>query len=273
MTSARARVTRALAARFGAPAVMTRYSRLLIDPNRGADDPTLVMRLSDGTLVPGNAGADAAEEIARRIERFHRPYHAAIDAALDRTLAQGIVPLVFSVTPSPRSGADVQQALARHRPVGQGPAGGAAADRAFPPGPGLIVGDNEPYDGCLEGDTLYQHATMRGLPHALIELRQDLVGSEAGASAGPPGWATRYGAAPRRSAVRRIKITARAPAPERPLRAPRLLTPPALIRHIPQGGSAAAAVGRRQRSAMTLSSTSSGFFRSALEARPGSRPA
>ena len=58
-------VTRALAAELGAPAVLSTYSRLVIDPNRGLDDPTLVMRYSDGAIVPGNAYIDAAE-IARR---------------------------------------------------------------------------------------------------------------------------------------------------------------------------------------------------------------
>ena len=53
--------------------MLSTFSRLLIDPNRGADDPTLVMRYSDGAIVPGNARADAAE-IARRLERFWAPY-------------------------------------------------------------------------------------------------------------------------------------------------------------------------------------------------------
>ena len=48
-------VTSALAQMFEAPALLTNFSRLLIDPNRGEDDPTLVMRLSDGAVVPGNA--------------------------------------------------------------------------------------------------------------------------------------------------------------------------------------------------------------------------
>jgi predicted N-formylglutamate amidohydrolase len=43
---------------------------------------------------------------------------------------------------------------------------------------GFTVGDNEPYTGALEGDTLWRHGTMRGLPHVLIEMRQDLVGSD-----------------------------------------------------------------------------------------------
>src|ERR1700710_1371361 len=62
-------LTRRLAELLGAPAVLSTFSRLLIDPNRGADDPTLVMRLSDGAVVPGNARADAAE-IERRIAAY-----------------------------------------------------------------------------------------------------------------------------------------------------------------------------------------------------------
>ena len=35
-------LTTGLAERLNVPAVMTRFSRLLIDPNRGHDDPTLI---------------------------------------------------------------------------------------------------------------------------------------------------------------------------------------------------------------------------------------
>src|ERR1044071_3288283 len=43
-----AALTRALSDRFRAPAVIGRWSRLVVDLNRGPDDPTLVMKLSDG---------------------------------------------------------------------------------------------------------------------------------------------------------------------------------------------------------------------------------
>ena len=49
--------------------------------------------------------------------------------------------------------------------------------------PDLVVGDNEPYDGALRGDTLYRHATARGLAHALLEVRQDLIADAAGVAA------------------------------------------------------------------------------------------
>jgi predicted N-formylglutamate amidohydrolase len=54
----------------------------------------------------------------------------------------------------------------------------------------LIVGDNEPYDGALRNDCLYRHGTARGLPHVLVEIRQDLIADEAGQRA----WAERLAA-------------------------------------------------------------------------------
>ena len=51
----------------------------------------------------------------------------------------------------------------------------------LPSDPLLVVGDNEPYDGALRGDTMYRHAIVNGFAHALLEIRQDLIADEAGA--------------------------------------------------------------------------------------------
>jgi predicted N-formylglutamate amidohydrolase len=51
----------------------------------------------------------------------------------------------------------------------------------------LVVGDNEPYDGALRGDTMYRHAIVNGFAHALIEIRQDLIADREDAVA----WAER----------------------------------------------------------------------------------
>ena len=91
-----AAMTRTLAALFDAPAVLGRWTRLLVDLNRGPDDPTIVMRLSDGALIPGNARADDAE-FQRRIARFHAPYHAALGGAVDAALAAGVAPTLVSM--------------------------------------------------------------------------------------------------------------------------------------------------------------------------------
>ncbi len=172
-------VTRRLARLLHAPAVLSTFSRLLIDPNRGADDPTLVMRLSDGALIPGNARIDAAE-IRRRRETYWRPYRDAIAREIDAMLAAQVTPAIVSIhsfTPVWKGAArpwhvsllwDVDARLAR--PL----IDSLRTERD------LVVGDNEPYDGALEGDTMYDLGTKRGLPHVLIELRQDLIADEAG---------------------------------------------------------------------------------------------
>jgi predicted N-formylglutamate amidohydrolase len=168
-----AEMTRRLAARFSAPALLTRFSRLLIDPNRGGDDPTLVMRLSDGRIIPGNARLDAVE-IARRRERYWQPYRAAIGEAIAAMSAQGPIPAVVSFhtfTPMWRG---------TLRPWQVAVLWDSDARLACPlidalTARGFTVGDNEPYDGALPGDTLHEQVTKHGLAGLLIETRQDLV--------------------------------------------------------------------------------------------------
>ncbi len=184
-----AAITRALAARLSAPAVLSTFSRLLIDPNRGADDPTLVMRYSDGAIVPGNARADATE-ISRRRNLFWAPYRDTIAATVEAMAATGEPPAIVSVhsftpiwrgTPRPwKIGVlwDRDDRLAR--PL----LGALTAEPDLGP---EAVGDNEPYDGALAGDTIDSIATARGLTNALIEVRQDLADDASGAEA----WADR----------------------------------------------------------------------------------
>jgi predicted N-formylglutamate amidohydrolase len=169
-----AQVTRALARRFQAAAILGVWSRLLIDLNRGPDDPTLVMKLSDGSLIPGNRDAGPAE-VARRLRDYHEPYHAAVTAELDRIGPKAAIISIHSFTPvwkgKPRPWEvgvlwDRDNRLAR-------PLMARLSQRAF------LYGDNEPYSGALENDCLNRHGTRRGLPHVLVEIRQDLIASAA----------------------------------------------------------------------------------------------
>lgn len=185
-----ANVTRALAARFGAPAALTRFSRLLIDPNRGADDPTLVMKLSDGALVPGNATADAAE-VERRMRLFWRPYREAASALAQRMAAAGRPPAIVSI----HSFTPVWKGRPRPWEIGllwdSDPRLAQGLMTAFEALLSSPVGDNEPYDGVLKGDTLYDLGTARGLANVIVEVRQDLIASDAGVAR----WAQIIGAA------------------------------------------------------------------------------
>lgn len=172
-------LTLGLAERLGAAAVLSRFSRLLIDPNRGMDDPTLIMRLSDGAVVPGNAGVDEAER-GRRIAMFHQPYHQAVAEALERIRARGLKPFLLSI----HSFTPVWRGWPRPWQVGilwdRDAATAQAMIRGFAAQDSLTVGDNEPYHGALEGDTLHTHGTLTGTPHALIEVRQDLIAAKTG---------------------------------------------------------------------------------------------
>lgn len=179
-------LTRELARLTGAPAVLSTFSRLVIDPNRGEDDPTLVMRLSDGAVVPGNARIEAAGKRAR-IERFWRPYHAAVDATIDAAMATGRPPVLLSI----HSFTPVWRGWPRPWHAGvlwdNDPRLPELLIPTLKADPDLVVGDNEPYSGVLEGDCMHQHGTRRGLAHAIVEVRQDLIAEPAGAHA----WARR----------------------------------------------------------------------------------
>jgi predicted N-formylglutamate amidohydrolase len=168
-----AQVTRALANAYGAPAILARWSRLLIDLNRGADDPTLVMKLSDGRIIPGNRHAGDVE-VEKRLDLFYRPYHTAIAEQITKLRDAGVIPTIVSM----HSFTPVWKGFQRPWDVGvlwdkDGRLANplmAALKRA-----GFTVGDNEPYKGELEGDCMYMHGSLNGLPHVLIEIRQDLI--------------------------------------------------------------------------------------------------
>jgi predicted N-formylglutamate amidohydrolase len=176
-----ARLTRALADRFRAPAILARWSRLVIDLNRGADDPTVVMKLSDGRIIPGNRDL-GREAMAERIARYHAPYHARIEAEIARARANGFVPVLVSM----HSFTPVWRGQMRPWHVGilwdrDGRLAKPLMEWLNREGD-IVVGDNEPYSGALENDCLYRHGTMNGFPHVLIEIRQDLIADDAGVS-------------------------------------------------------------------------------------------
>ena len=166
-------VARALAAALAAPVLMSNFSRLVIDPNRGEDDPTLLMKLYDGSVIPGNRHA-GPEEKARRLDAYHRPYHEAL-ADLAGRQADTVIVSVHSFTPQLRG-----------RPVRPWHLGilHAHDSRLSDPlidsldaEPDLVVGRNMPYTGELPGDAIDRHALQHGRHNVLIEVRNDLIGT------------------------------------------------------------------------------------------------
>jgi predicted N-formylglutamate amidohydrolase len=174
-------VARELGRKLKATVISSRFSRLLIDPNRGEDDPTLIMQLSDGAIVPGNAVLSCAER-KKRIRTFYSPYHGAIAAEIDAMTARGLVPCAVSI----HSFTEAWRGVPRkwHAAILQDndPRLAMPLLRELRTRTGLEIGDNEPYSGKLRNDTIYRHATLRGLPNVLLEIRQDLIREAKGQS-------------------------------------------------------------------------------------------
>ncbi|TDB28480.1 N-formylglutamate amidohydrolase [Stenotrophomonas sp. ATCM1_4] len=179
--------TRALAKRLDAWAIEQTYSRLLIDCNRPLASPTLIPEVSDGTLIPGNAGLSAAQR-QQRIDAIHAPYHARISAELDRRREAGIptvLVMMHSFTPAMNGFQRPWHAGVLYH---QDTRFAHALLQALRAEGDLVVGDNEPYSVNRNSDyAVPVHGEGRGLVHVELEIRQDLIADAAGQQA----WAER----------------------------------------------------------------------------------
>jgi len=158
-----------------APVIASNFSRLVIDPNRGEDDPTLLMKLYDGSIIPENRHADRTER-ERRLDLCYRPYHSEL--ARLAALPHAVIVSVHSFTRqlrgrSPRPW-EVGILYAEDDRLARPLIDGLQAQSAQP------IGDNEPYSGHLPGDAIDKHAIAHQRPNVLIELRNDLIADHAG---------------------------------------------------------------------------------------------
>jgi predicted N-formylglutamate amidohydrolase len=180
-------VTRALAGLLDAWAIEQTYSRLLIDCNRPLASPTLIPEVSDGTVVPGNAGLSDVQR-QQRIDAIHAPYHARIDAELAARADAGrptLLVMMHSFTP-------VMNGVARPWHAGvlyhRDTRFAHALLHALRDEGDLVVGDNQPYSVSSSSDyAVPVHGEGRGLVHVELEIRQDLIADAAGQHA----WAER----------------------------------------------------------------------------------
>ncbi len=173
-------LARLLAARLNATAVLARYSRLVIDANRALGEAGLIVEASDGTPVPANlALTDNAR--AQRITELYWPYHQTIDSQIARLQRRGLIPIVLalhSFTPALKVGTAPRP---WHVGVLYGPDLRLANLLLTAlKKEGLTVGANEPYSGVTHGFGLKVHGVAHGIPHAELEIRQDLITSAEG---------------------------------------------------------------------------------------------
>ena len=169
-----AAVARRVSALVGGSAVLAGFSRLLVDTNRREDEETLIPTATDDTAIPGNADLGDDERQARLV-RFYRPFHAACRMSVMRAVERSRRALVLGIhsfTPQMNGGEqrpwDVSVMWDDDDLLALVMAEAFTAE-------GLAVGYNEPYAGAEWMHSVKTHAGPHGLPHAQIEIRQDLV--------------------------------------------------------------------------------------------------
>lgn len=156
-------------------------SRLLIDLNRPIDSATSIPEISEATVIPGNLELTEAER-RRRITTWFDPFQMRLAEVLDDRQMAGrptILIAVHSFTPV---------FLGQRRPW----RAGVLYRRSSVFGSALVaaLGDeakniahNEPYQIEDASDyTIPVHGEARGLDAVLVELRQDLIATKAGAA-------------------------------------------------------------------------------------------
>lgn len=182
-------VSQRVSALLDAPFVFQRYSRLVIDCNRQPGNPTSIAPVSDGTPIPANKDL-SQEMIAQRQNEVFWPYQQAIARQIDSMHMTNGPPVVIAMHsftpkhgdyPAPRPW---QIGVLFNRDVRLARSLIALLEREGD----LTVGINQPY--AVEDHVDYAvpvHCEKRGLIHVELEIRQDLIGTEAGQSA----WAER----------------------------------------------------------------------------------
>lgn len=176
-------MTRVIADRLDAPAVLCHVSRLVIDPNRRPGEPTSIPKVSDGTVIPGNQHVGFAER-RRRFRLAFVPYHRALAREVARARGRTRHPAVISV----HSCTDVMGGM--WRPWHVGVLWNRDERLARPvlehlrTDPALTVGANQPYSGRIHnGYSVPFHAERNRLPHVSFEVRQDLIATRPRAQA------------------------------------------------------------------------------------------
>ena len=171
-------VAQEIATLLDAPLVAARYSRLVYDCNRARGARDAVPARSEIYEIPGNKDLDG-EALARRFRDYYEPFESALGDVIDGKAAVGKAPVILTVhsfTPT---------YFGVSRPVELGilhDADTRLADAMLGCAEaltGLKTRRNEPYgpsDGVTH--TLKVQALARGLPNAMLEIRNDMIGDD-----------------------------------------------------------------------------------------------
>ena len=166
-------VARRVAEQLDAPLVVSGYSRLVIDCNRPLASEESIAVTSAGMAVPGNCAISSADRPLRAAALF-RPYHCAIAQVLNQRSAarrRSLLLSIHSFTPVLNGDRRPWQVAFSY---GRDARLALLLLDAFTTHGEMVVGHNQPYSVDDSTDyTVPVHGGQRGLPHVLIEIRQD----------------------------------------------------------------------------------------------------
>jgi predicted N-formylglutamate amidohydrolase len=162
--------------------VLSRFSRLVCDPNRSPRQESFVVREIDGQALSFNREVDDRERQRRR-RTYFEPFHEALHAALEARAALGtpfVLCAIHSFTPV---------FLGRARAMEIGILFDAYDARAFRLESALLEQGfeavlNAPYsarDGFIHSAN--RHGNLHGIPYVELEVRQDLIDTSEKAAA------------------------------------------------------------------------------------------
>lgn len=168
----------ALSKLIDAPLVYSKVSRLVIDCNRDPTDFDAIPDVSAGVEIVGNKALSEAAKLARINHAYH-PYHNAIHEIIERHHKARPVNIlaIHSFTPNymgQKRELDVGVLIGDESGYGDKILG------ALQQHSHLKVARDEPYNPNERVyHTLGRHAKPRGLPSAMLEIRNDHLCNEA----------------------------------------------------------------------------------------------
>ena len=182
-------VSQRLSELLDAPYVYQRYSRLVIDCNRTPGSPTSITPVSDSTRVPANHGL-STDDIAMREAEIFWPYQGAISRQLQAMQKNGSSPAVIAMHSFTPKHGDFPAPRPWHIGIlfNRDDRLAATLISLLEKDRDLAIGVNQPYAVADEADyAVPVHCEQGGLLHVALEIRQDLIETEAGQRA----WAER----------------------------------------------------------------------------------
>ena len=166
-------ISKVLSKELNSTLIFTKFSRLLIDPNRSPEDPTSIMRFYDKTLIKGNNNLSKKDK-ELRIKTLYLPYHKIISKTLDDKINNGMTPKVISVHSFSKQ---LKENKVRPWDIGilwnEKNMFSVNIYEGLKKNKDLTIGINEPYDGKLPGSTIDKHCKINGYDHVILEFRND----------------------------------------------------------------------------------------------------